>query len=474
LKAPERKSAPKPSGTAGGPAGGARGAEGVGDGGGADVKFSRGAKSTPHQTPPGLVPGDGDGSHAAAMDGGLRKSSRSIVKEIRSKSEMAREARKAKPAPRRHVPTDPVKALTQAEILAEAATTEVRNLADLERMLRMEEATKKKAERVKTHFNGAVIRIKSSGPVTTMELRFGARLPPPLGAKAPKATPAARCVVTGKPAKYRDPLTGQPYLDASAFKELRRRREVGGGSGGIVGGAGLEGGSGPEGRSGGGAVNDEGGGGHRTHNDEGRVTSSPFFTAAATTGGVACAGAWGAAGGAPASSDREDVVAHGQYSHGTGGASGIGVGGGGHSVARAVGGDSDANVAGGGFVSGGSGGTTVGGSRGSMVAAAGVQGGSQVETGACRAGAWVGASDGEELVGVGVGSRAAPSGPYGQPDTSTLSRSEVAAEPKAKKLKKEMSLNDHIMSQLQETPMVDTATASMAEEMMSDEWCVHD
>ena len=64
----------------------------------------------------------------------------------------------------------------------------------------------------------------SMGPTTTMELRFGARVPPPLGAKPPKTPPTASCVITGKPAKYRDPLTGQPYANAAAFKELRRRR----------------------------------------------------------------------------------------------------------------------------------------------------------------------------------------------------------------------------------------------------------
>jgi YL1 nuclear protein C-terminal domain len=38
---------------------------------------------------------------------------------------------------------------------------------------------------------------------------------------------AVRCVITGKPAKYRDPLTKQPYFDSAAFKELRRRHSAG-------------------------------------------------------------------------------------------------------------------------------------------------------------------------------------------------------------------------------------------------------
>ena len=35
------------------------------------------------------------------------------------------------------------------------------------------------------------------------------------------------CVITGKPCKYKDPLTNFPYYDVTAFKELRRRHENG-------------------------------------------------------------------------------------------------------------------------------------------------------------------------------------------------------------------------------------------------------
>lgn len=45
----------------------------------------------------------------------------------------------------------------------------------------------------------------------------GARSPPRGGKKKHV------CEVSGRPAKYRDPLTGSPYADAAAFKELRRR-----------------------------------------------------------------------------------------------------------------------------------------------------------------------------------------------------------------------------------------------------------
>lgn len=35
--------------------------------------------------------------------------------------------------------------------------------------------------------------------------------------------PSNKCVITGLPAKYRDPETGQPYATVEAFKEIRAR-----------------------------------------------------------------------------------------------------------------------------------------------------------------------------------------------------------------------------------------------------------
>ena len=34
---------------------------------------------------------------------------------------------------------------------------------------------------------------------------------------------ATKCAITGRPAKYRDPLTGMTYANLDAFRELRRR-----------------------------------------------------------------------------------------------------------------------------------------------------------------------------------------------------------------------------------------------------------
>merc|ERR1711988_1912996 len=49
---------------------------------------------------------------------------------------------------------------------------------------------------------------------------------PPAQATNENAPPTANqpvCAITGLPAKYKDPLTKQPYANAEAFKELRRR-----------------------------------------------------------------------------------------------------------------------------------------------------------------------------------------------------------------------------------------------------------
>ena len=168
---------------------------------------------------------------ASTWDGGLRKSSRSGVKEILARSEAAREAAKSRPAPKRNPNAEPPRQLTQAEILAEAAVTEVANLRDLERLLNIEEAVKKKAERVKKVYAGPSIRVRSKKvdgvERTTLETRMGAKLPAPLGAPRPETPETARCAITGDVARYRDPRTGLPYRDAAAFAEIRRRERAG-------------------------------------------------------------------------------------------------------------------------------------------------------------------------------------------------------------------------------------------------------
>lgn len=99
------------------------------------------------------------------------------------KSETQRQAAKDKAPPKRKGPIEPMRALTQEEILAEAAQTEVRNLIDLERLLNMEEATKKKAERVKMNYAVGTMTYSpttSSNAFATPSLEFSDVLLPGL------------------------------------------------------------------------------------------------------------------------------------------------------------------------------------------------------------------------------------------------------------------------------------------------------
>ena len=50
-------------------------------------------------------------------------------------------------------------------------------------------------------------------------------LPPPymLPSKAPNPVAPLTCVITGKPARYRDPASGHGYADLAAYKQLRER-----------------------------------------------------------------------------------------------------------------------------------------------------------------------------------------------------------------------------------------------------------
>ena len=51
--------------------------------------------------------------------------------------------------------------------------------------------------------------------------------PPSTSARSINAKPPSNptCVVTGRPAKYRDPVTGLHYSDANAFKAVRANKQ---------------------------------------------------------------------------------------------------------------------------------------------------------------------------------------------------------------------------------------------------------
>lgn len=176
--------------------------------------------------------------------------------------------------------------LTQADLLAEAARTEIENTRSLQYLVALEEETKKKAHVKKGKYVGPMIRLKSFKKVivppgtrtesrdpanadggganlvekatteqhcnwnknedkstlntatateaaagvveeeqTTLEV---ANMQTPEYLRPQKAPPVpkkALCAITGEPAKYRDPSTGLGYVDMNAYKELQRRKQ---------------------------------------------------------------------------------------------------------------------------------------------------------------------------------------------------------------------------------------------------------
>ncbi|BDA43159.1 probable vacuolar protein sorting-associated protein 72 homolog at N-terminal half [Coccomyxa sp. Obi] len=121
--------------------------------------------------------------------------------------------------------------LTQEELLAEAAQTELENTASVAALMAAEEEIKARAAARKAKYCGPLLRyhsLKVDGE-SVMLYEIANMLPPkemqPMRAPPPPAKPL--CVITGRPAKYRDPETGMPYADAEAFKELRRRASDG-------------------------------------------------------------------------------------------------------------------------------------------------------------------------------------------------------------------------------------------------------
>ena len=146
-------------------------------------------------------------------------------------------AGKTKSSVVRHPKMPQMRRLTQAELLAEAEITEVQNLASLAQFMRLQEDTKN-LKVVKTRYQGPIIRFQSvrmpqydergkeDGVCSRSFLEFTdtKSFPQqyfPSKAKYPKK---AVCVVTGQPARYKDPLTGLPYATIEAFRYIRQQR----------------------------------------------------------------------------------------------------------------------------------------------------------------------------------------------------------------------------------------------------------
>ena len=219
LKAPERKKPATTTAAAGGGAADRRRGMAAAAATGVSAGMSGGA-----------VVNDGAAAGMGAMGTDVgeyepRKTKRSTAQAILQKSEQMRAERAAKPAPERQKVE--YRQLTQEELLEEAKETEYWNLLDLERLLTLEAEMKKKPSTDKKKYEGPSIVHKSSikvnGGVTVVELARGAETPTPLRQAAPTPPKPNVCVITGQPAKYKDPLTGMPYATIEAFKEVRKR-----------------------------------------------------------------------------------------------------------------------------------------------------------------------------------------------------------------------------------------------------------
>lgn len=120
--------------------------------------------------------------------------------------------------------------LTQEELLAEAARTEIENTRSLQMMVAIEEETKKKAHVQRGKYVGPMLRLHSvkveDEERTTLEVRNMQTPANLLPQTAPPPPQKPVCVITGQPAKYRDPQTGLAYADKAAFQELQRRKQM--------------------------------------------------------------------------------------------------------------------------------------------------------------------------------------------------------------------------------------------------------
>ncbi|CAN0214025.1 unnamed protein product, partial [Discosporangium mesarthrocarpum] len=134
----------------------------------------------------------------------------------------AEQTKKAKPQMKQ-----PTGQFTQEQLLLEAIQTEQENARWLLKQQRLEDEAKEDEGRPRNHKPIASRSLSRKGAVNTI-IFFGVDLVPAVS-RQPPAPPGHAppgpgvCKITGRPAKYRDPLTGHPYADADAFKELRKR-----------------------------------------------------------------------------------------------------------------------------------------------------------------------------------------------------------------------------------------------------------
>ncbi|CAN0898065.1 SWR1 complex subunit 2 [Linum grandiflorum] len=154
----------------------------------------------------------------------VRKSTRTSVIVRQAERDAIRAALQATMKPIKRKKEGEEKKMSQEEMLLEAAQTEIMNLRNLERVLAREEEVKKRAAVNKAVYSGPQIRFSSKDGRTYLEFK-GLSFHSQLSTTPVPYPEKAVCVVTGLPAKYRDPKTKQPYATIEAFKIIRQRYE---------------------------------------------------------------------------------------------------------------------------------------------------------------------------------------------------------------------------------------------------------
>mmetsp|Transcript_1946 Transcript_1946/g.2509 ORF Transcript_1946/g.2509 Transcript_1946/m.2509 type:complete len:308 (+) Transcript_1946:146-1069(+) len=128
-----------------------------------------------------------------------------------------------KPGVKRRKVEEQVPKLSQQQLLEEAAKTEIENKRSLAAMLMLQEEKKKSRTSTKIKKEEARIIFKSTKDANTLTFVHLNEIPRTINAK-PIPYPTKRvCKITGKPAKYRDPLSGEYYATFDAFKKLRAK-----------------------------------------------------------------------------------------------------------------------------------------------------------------------------------------------------------------------------------------------------------
>lgn len=153
----------------------------------------------------------------------VRKSTRTSVVVRQAERDAIRAALQATMKPIKRKKEGEEKRMTQEEMLLEAAQTEIMNLRNLERVLAREEEVKKRAVVHKAECEGPQIRFTSTNGKSLLEFMKGSSFKSELRTASAPYPGKSLCVVTGLPAKYRDPKTGLPYATIEAFKIIRER-----------------------------------------------------------------------------------------------------------------------------------------------------------------------------------------------------------------------------------------------------------